>query len=121
MDSEHCLLLAMARHGRVSGQSRILGYLALAFINFKLRHYRRMVQGAWYRALGKIEGISGYARRNFKAPVQVFEISAARNRHLADCSVASGRVKRLRGRTETNGERLERDLAALRQPLRTWL
>ena len=63
---------------------------------------------------GKVEGLVGYARRNFMVPVPVFETFAALNAHLADsCRQRLG--ERLRGETETIGERLKRDLAAFRQ------
>jgi len=65
---------------------------------------------------GKVEGLVGYARRNFMVPVPVFDSFAAFNADLvANCRKRMG--DRLRGYTETIGERLERDLAALRQPL----
>jgi transposase len=63
---------------------------------------------------GKVEGLVGFARRNFMVPVPVFESFAALNAHLADCCrKRMGEV--LRGHTETIGERLARDLAAFRQ------
>ena len=65
---------------------------------------------------GKVEGLVGYARRNFMVPVPVFDNFAALNADLAArCRKRMG--ERLRGHTETIGERLERDLAALRKPL----
>jgi transposase len=65
---------------------------------------------------GKVEGLVGYARRNFMVPVPVFGTFAALNAHLADCCRKRlGEV--LRGETETIGVRLQRDLAAFRQPL----
>jgi transposase len=65
---------------------------------------------------GKVEGLVGYARRNFMVPVPVFESFAALNAHLSDCCTKRlGEV--LRGHTETIGERLARDLAAFQQPL----
>ena len=65
---------------------------------------------------GKVEGLVGYARRNFMVPVPVFDSFAALNAHLAACCAKRlGEV--LRGHTETIGERLARDLAALQQPL----
>jgi transposase len=65
---------------------------------------------------GKVEGLVGYARRNFLVPIPVFESFEALNAHLlehcrrrwADC---------LRGRDGTIGERLECDLAGLQTPL----
>ena len=65
---------------------------------------------------GKVEGLVGFARRNFMVPVPVFDTFAALNAHLAECCRKRlGEV--LRGETETIGVRLQRDLAAFRQPL----
>jgi hypothetical protein len=65
---------------------------------------------------GKVEGLVGFARRNFMVPVPVFDSFEAFNAHLADCC-RKRMSERLRGHAETIGERLERDLAALRKPL----
>lgn len=65
---------------------------------------------------GKVEGLVGFARRNFMVPVPVFDSFEALNAHLADCC-RKRMGERLRGHSETIGERLERDLAALRKPL----
>ena len=60
---------------------------------------------------GKVEGLVGFARRNFMVPVPVFDSFAALNAHLVDCCrKRMGEI--LRGHTETIGERLARDLAA---------
>jgi transposase len=65
---------------------------------------------------GKLEGLVGFARRNFMVPIPTFESFDALNAHLAEsCRKRLG--ERLRGHTETIGERLKRDLAALRRPL----
>ena len=65
---------------------------------------------------GKVEGLVGFARRNFMVPVPVFDSFAALNAHLTDCCAKRmGEV--LRGHTETIGERLARDLAAFQTPL----
>ena len=65
---------------------------------------------------GKVEGLVGYARRNFMVPVPVFESFAALNAHLSDrCRKRMGEI--LRGHTETIGERLARDLTAFQRPL----
>src|SRR4029077_7374377 len=65
---------------------------------------------------GKVEGLVGYARRNYLVPIPVFDSFAALNAHLeACCRRRLG--DRLRGHAETIGKRLERDLAALRKPL----
>jgi transposase len=65
---------------------------------------------------GKVEGLVGFARRNFMVPIPVFDSFEALNAHLADCC-RKRRAERLRGHTETTAERLERDLAAFRKPL----
>ena len=65
---------------------------------------------------GKVEGLVGFARRNFMVPIPVFATFEALNAHLADCC-RKRMGERLRGHTETIGERLERDLAAMRRPL----
>ncbi len=65
---------------------------------------------------GKVEGLVGYARRNFLVPIPVLESFAALNAHLVECC-RRRMDDRLRGHTETIGERLERDLAAFQKPL----
>src|SRR5918999_1482196 len=61
---------------------------------------------------GKVEGLVGYARRNFLVPVPRVEGFAALNAQLeARCRERQG--ARLRGHDETIGERLARDRAAL--------
>ena len=65
---------------------------------------------------GKVEGLVGFARRNFMVPVPVFDSFAALNAHLTDCCRKRMGVV-LRGHTETIGERLARDLAAFQTPL----
>jgi transposase len=60
---------------------------------------------------GKVEGLVGYARRNFLVPVPQVESLAALNARLeARCRERQG--ARLRGHEETIGERLARDCAA---------
>ncbi len=61
---------------------------------------------------GKVEGLVGYARRNFLVPIPSFETFDALNAHLEErCLERLGR--RLRGHDETIGRRMERDLEAL--------
>jgi transposase len=61
---------------------------------------------------GKVEGLVGYARRNFMVPLPRFESWEAFNTHLEEqCRKRKGDV--LRGHRETIGERLERDREAL--------
>src|ERR1039457_769702 len=61
---------------------------------------------------GKVEGLVGYARRNFMVPIPHFNSWDELNAHLeAECR--KRRQRRLRGHSETIGERFERDLAAM--------
>ena len=61
---------------------------------------------------GKVEGLIGYARRNFMVPVPRFPSWEAFNEHLEQQS-RKRRQRRLRRHSETIGERFERDRAAL--------
>ena len=65
---------------------------------------------------GKVEGLVGYARRNFLVPIPVSESFETLNAHLLECC-RRRMADRLRGHDETIGERLKRDLAALQTPL----
>ena len=65
---------------------------------------------------GKVEGLVGYARRNFLVPIPVFESFAALNAHLVECC-RRRMDDRLRGHAETIGERLKADVAAFQKPL----
>src|ERR1700690_3034747 len=65
---------------------------------------------------GKVEGLVGYARRNFLVPIPVFADFEALNAHLLE-SCRKRLAARLRGHDGTIGERLERDLAAFQTPL----
>jgi transposase len=60
---------------------------------------------------GKVEGLVGYARRNFLVPIPEFESYAALNAYLeGQCRKRQG--DRRRGHGETIGERMVRDQAA---------
>ncbi len=61
---------------------------------------------------GKVEGMVGYMRRNFLVPAPSFESFDALNAHLEQRCLARMDV-RLRGHSETIGQRMERDLEAL--------
>jgi transposase len=66
---------------------------------------------------GKVEGLVGYARRNFLVPVPVFSDFEALNTHLLE-SCRKRLADRLRGHDgKTIGDRLESDLAAFHKPL----
>jgi transposase len=60
---------------------------------------------------GKVEGLVGYARRNFLVPIPEFESYAALNAYLAE-QCRRRQTDRLRGHDETIGERMVRDQAA---------
>ena len=61
---------------------------------------------------GKVEGLVGYARRNFLVPIPTYRSFDELNAHLKEkCKERMGR--RLRGHKETIGERMERDVDAL--------
>jgi transposase len=61
---------------------------------------------------GKVENLVGYARRNFMVPIPRASSWEELNAHLeADCR--QRRERRLRGQTETIGERFQRDRAAM--------
>ena len=61
---------------------------------------------------GKVEGLVGYSRRNFLVPVPSFESFDALNAYLERRCLERMDAK-LRGHTETIGQRMERDLDAL--------
>ena len=61
---------------------------------------------------GKVESMVRYVRRNFLVPMPVFDSFDALNSHLEERCLERMEAK-LRGHTETIGERMERDLDAL--------
>jgi transposase len=63
---------------------------------------------------GKVEGLVGYARRNFLVPIPVVPSLAALNATLEQRCL-DRLDHRVRGHAETIGERLVRDLAALQR------
>lgn len=65
---------------------------------------------------GKVEGLVGYARRNFLVPLPVFDDFEALNAHLLE-RCRKRLADRLRGHAGTIGERLKHDLAAFQKPL----
>ena len=65
---------------------------------------------------GNVEGVVGYARRNFMTPLPRFASWDAFNGHLEEpCRNQQGNV--LRGHRESIGERFVRDREALKRPL----
>ena len=73
---------------------------------------RRVVRPGKGNDKGKVEGLVGYARRNFMVPIPHAASFAELNARLLEC--CRRRLNdRLRGHDETIGERLVRDQAAL--------
>ena len=64
---------------------------------------------------GKVEGLVGFARRNFLDDPS-FDSFEALNAYLLECC-RRRKADRLRGHDQTIGERLKRDLTALHKPL----
>lgn len=60
---------------------------------------------------GKVEGLVGYARRNFMVPIPRFPSWEAFNEHL-EAKCRKNRKRRLRRHSETIGERFEGDRQA---------
>ena len=60
---------------------------------------------------GKVENLVGYARRNFMVAIPRAASWGALNEQFI-CDAMARRAQRLRGHTETIGERFERDRAA---------
>jgi len=61
---------------------------------------------------GKVEGLVGYARRNFMVPIPHFNSWEEFNAYI-EVQCRKRRERRLRGHSETIGERFERDRAAM--------
>ena len=101
--------LAVARIRGDGTRERTRGFAELQSHYLFLDRFGRPGKG---NDKGKVEGLVGYARRNFLVPVPRADSFAALNAHLeARCRERQG--ARLRGHEETIGERLQRDLAAL--------
>ena len=64
---------------------------------------------------GQVEGVVGYARRNFRGPVPRVSCWEELNARLLE-QCRQRRERRLRGQAETIAERFERDRAALLPP-----
>ena len=63
---------------------------------------------------GKVEGLVGFARRNFLVPMPRYQSFDELNDHLETCC-RKRMDEQLRGHKQTIGERLERDQAVLQQ------
>ena len=101
--------LAVARIRGDGTRERTRGFAELRSHHLFLDRFGRPGKG---NDKGKVEGLVGYARRNFLVPVPRVESFAALNADL-ERRCLDRLDHRVRGHTESIGERLERDLAAL--------
>src|SRR5215218_854181 len=101
--------LAVARIRGDGTRERTRGFAELRSHYLFLDRFGRPGKG---NDKGKVEGLVGYARRNFLVPVPRVESFAALNAQL-ERRCLDRLDHRVRGHAESIGERLERDLAAL--------
>jgi transposase len=101
--------LAVARIRADGTRERTRGFAELQSHYLFLDRFGRPGKG---NDKGKVEGLVGYARRNFLVPVPDVADFATLNAHL-ERRCLDRLDHRVRGHAESIGERLERDLAAL--------
>ena len=101
--------LAVARILGDGARERTRGFAELRSHYLFLDRFGRPGKG---NDKGKVEGLVGYARRDFLVPVPRVEGFAALNAHL-ERRCLDRLDHRVRGHAESIGERLQRDLAAL--------
>ena len=106
-DNDRCLVAKILPDGTRKRATLFGGFLSHYLVRDR---YGRPGKG---NDKGSVEGLVGYARRNFMVPVPCFATWEDFNLWLEDlCRKRQG--DRLRGESETIGERLQRDLAAMR-------
>ena len=106
-DNDRCLVAKILPDGTRKRASLFSGFLSHYLIRDR---YGRPGKG---NDKGNVEGLVGYSRRNFMVPMPEFATWEAFNLWLAEqCRKRQRAV--LRGESETIGERLQRDLAAMR-------
>ncbi len=106
-DNDRCLVAKILPDGTRKRASLFSGFLSHYLIRDR---YGRPGKG---NDKGNVEGLVGYSRRNFMVPMPEFATWEAFNLWLEDqCRKRQRAV--LRGESETIGERLQRDLAAMR-------
>jgi transposase len=105
-DNDKCLVARILPDGTRKRARLFNGFLSHYLIRDR---YGRLGKG---NDKGSVEGLVGYARRNFMVPVPSFPTWDAFNLWLEDqCRERQADI--LRGHTETIGQRLERDLEAM--------
>jgi transposase len=106
-DNDRCLVSRILPDGRRERAHLFSGFLSHYLFRDR---YGRPGKG---NDKGGAEGLVGYARRNFMVPIPRFATWDAFNAFLEEqCRKRQGDI--LRGHTETIGERLQRDLAAMK-------
>jgi len=106
-DNDRCLVAKILPDGTRKRATLFSGFLSHYLIRDR---YGRPGKG---NDKGNVEGLVGYSRRNFMVPIPDFATWEAFNLWLEEqCRKRQRHV--LRGETETIGERLRRDLAAMR-------
>lgn len=106
-DNDRCLVAKILPDGTRKRASLFSGFLSHYLIRDR---YGRPGKG---NDKGNVEGLVGYSRRNFMVPMPEFATWQAFNLWLEEqCRKRQRAV--LRGESETIGERLQRDLAAMR-------
>lgn len=106
-DNDRCLVAKILPDGTRKRAALFSGFLSHYLIRDR---YGRPGKG---NDKGKVEGLVGYARRNFMVPIPQFPTWDAFNAWLEE-QCRKRQNDRLRGESETIGERLQRDLAAMR-------
>ncbi len=106
-DNDRCLVAKILPDGTRKRASLFSGFLSHYLIRDR---YGRPGKG---NDKGNVEGLVGYSRRNFMVPMPAFDTWEAFNLWLEEQCLKRQRAV-LRGESETIGERLQRDLAAMR-------
>ena len=105
-DNDRCLVARILPDGTRKRARLFSGFLSHYLIRDR---YGRLGKG---NDKGSVEGLVGYARRNFMVPVPSFPTWDLFNLWLEEqCRKRQADI--LRGQTETIGQRLERDLEAM--------
>ncbi|WP_126156213.1 IS21 family transposase [Paracoccus haematequi] len=106
-DNDRCLVAKILPDGTRKRAALFSGFLSHYLIRDR---YGRPGKG---NDKGNVEGLVGYARRNFMVPIPQFPTWDAFNAFLEE-QCRKRQSDKLRGESETIGERLQRDLDAMR-------